>query len=54
MVTQADIHTQFSGGNCDNQTCLRQQLRQVQETLTYQVADCQISVRTVIDKPLFI
>lgn len=49
-----ELHTQFSSGNCDNQSCLQQQLQQVQETMTYQVADCQISVRTVIDKGLFI
>lgn len=49
-----DFHTQFTHSSWDNQICLQQKLEQVQETLTYQVADCQISVRTVVDKLLFI
>lgn len=52
--TGVDTHTLFSSGNSDDQICLQQEQQQVQETPTYQVADGLISVRTVIDKLLFI
>lgn len=35
-------------------SCLHQELQQAQETMTYQVADYQITVGAVTDKRLFI